>query len=96
MSLDKDEFLDRDGHVMELMDFLSKIADDGYKTVGFYEVSNSRDTVTVKTYWTGNSNWLFKTLVEGGKLNGHEINYDKEVDALLGHEQVVESVNDLL
>jgi hypothetical protein len=91
-----DEFLDRDGKPLDMIDFLTKMADRGYRTVGYYQSSTQEEEVSVITIWTGISSALFKTYVEGGAMNGYEAKYDNEIDALIGHEDIIISVNDLL
>ena len=91
-----EKFLDRDLYEIDVLEYMSLIMDQGYVSVGYFEISDGRETVNVQTIWTGLSSKLFVTEVEGGKMSGHVCTYSSEIDALVGHEQIVDSVKELI
>lgn len=91
-----EKFLDRDLYEIDVLEYMSLITDEGYVSVGYFEIGDGRETVKVHTRWTGLSSKLFITEVEGGKMNGHTRTYSSELEALLGHEEIIDSVKELI
>lgn len=97
-------YFDRDGKELTQEEFNKKLVDPDYKKIGYYEVLANGERVKVSTVWLGmNHNYspagepvIFETMVFGGRNNGLCRRYSTELEALIGHNEVVDIVQDTL
>jgi hypothetical protein len=78
------------------------IIQEEYKRVDFTEVKTSDEKIHISTVWLGMDHGfggdkeIFETMVFGGNLRGHQRRYATELEALTGHNEVVELVKETL
>ncbi len=101
---DKQRYLDRDGKEITYEEWVDLYADKEYKKIGSFEVLANGEKIQVSTVWLGldrnlepNSEpILFETMVFGGRNNGLCRRYSTELEALIGHNEIVDIVQDTL
>jgi len=93
------KYLDRDGKEITYNEWVKLFEDLEYKRVGFFETLANGERVSVSTVWLGvtnNFNPMFETQVYGGRNSGMSRRYETELEALVGHNEIVDIVQDTL
>jgi hypothetical protein len=97
-------YFDRDGNEIGEEEFQKKFVDIDYQRVGLFETLANGEKITVSTVWLGiNQSFapnelpiIFETMVFGGRNNGLSRRYATELEALVGHNEIVDIVQDTL
>jgi hypothetical protein len=97
-------YFDRDGNQITVEEFEKKRSDIDYQRVGLFETLANGEKISVATVWLGmNMGFvpndppvIFETIVFGGRNNGMMRRYATELEALVGHNEVVDIVQDTL
>ena len=95
------KYYDRDGNQITVEEFEKKRSDIDYQRVGFFETLANGEKVTVSTVWIGadyqrDGKRLYQSMVFNGRNNGLTRYYATELEALVGHNEVVDIVQDTL
>jgi len=97
-------YFDRDGNSITQEEWQEKVADIEYQRVGVFETLANGEKISVATIWVGmNQSFvpnqdpiIFETVVFGGRNNGLCRRYSTELEALVGHNEIVDIVQDTL
>lgn len=97
-------YFDRDGNQITVEEFEKKCSDIEYQRVGLFETLANGEKISVATIWVGiNQSFvpnqdpvIFETMVFGGRNNGLCRRYSTELEALVGHNEIVDIVQDTL
>jgi hypothetical protein len=97
-------YFDRDGNQITTEEFDKKRSDIEYQRVGLFETLANGEKISVATIWVGmNQSFvpnadpvIFETMVFGGRNNGLCRRYSTELEALVGHNEIVDIVQDTL
>ena len=97
-------YFDRDGNPLTQEEFEQKHSDIEYQRVGVFETLANGEKISVATIWVGmNLSFvpnedpvIFETMVFGGRNNGLCRRYSTELEALMGHNEIVDIVQDTL
>jgi hypothetical protein len=97
----KPKYFDRDGKEISQEEWVSLTQNKPYKTIGSFEVLANGERISVSTAWLGTDydgtqGRLYETMVFGGRNNGLTRFYATELEAMLGHHDVVDIVQDTL
>ena len=100
----KQKYFDRDGREITYDEWVNLFADLEYKKVGQFETLANGEKISVSTVWLGlNHNLepnsepvIFETMVFGGRNAGMCRRYSTELEALVGHNEIVDIVQDTL
>ena len=97
----KPKYFNRDGEEISQEKWTSLFETKTYKTIGSFEVLANGERISVSTVWLGTDydgtqGMLYETLVFGGRNNGLTRFYSTELEAMLGHHDVVDIVQDTL
>ena len=98
------KYYDRDGKSITQEEWQEKVADIEYQRVGVFETLANGEKISVATIWMGmNQSFvpteepvIFQTMVFGGRNNGLCRRYSTELEALVGHNEIVDIVQDTL
>lgn len=98
------KFYNRDGKEISQEEWAELKNDYDYAKIGHFETLANGEKIRVSTVWLGinyNLNLdgdpvLFETMVFGGRNNGLMRRYSTELEALLGHSEIVDIVQDTL
>ena len=98
------KYYDRDGKKITQEEWQEKVADIEYQRVGHFETLANGEKISVATIWVGmNQSFvpnqepvIFETMVFGGRNNGLCRRYSTELEALVGHNEIVDIVQDTL
>lgn len=97
-------YFDRDGNQITTEEFDKKRSDIEYQRVGLFETLANGEKISVATVWMGidlgfvpdEAPIIFETMVFGGRNNGMMRRYSTELEALVGHNEIVDIVQDTL
>lgn len=95
-------YYDRDGNQIDIEQFMELVIQPEYKRVDFTQIKANYDKIEISTVWLGIDHGfglgkeIFETMVFGGNINGHQRRYATELEALTGHNEVVELVKETL
>lgn len=97
-------YFDRDGKSITQEEWQEKVSDIEYQRVGSFETLANGEKISVVTIWVGmNQSFvpseepvIFETMVFGGRNNGLCRRYATELEALVGHNEIVDIVQDTL
>ncbi len=97
----KPTYYDRDGKEITQEEWGSLTQDKSYKTIGSFQVLANGEKISVSTSWIGadydgTQKRLYETMVFNGRNNGLTRFYATELEAMLGHHDVVDIVQDTL
>jgi hypothetical protein len=91
-------FYDREGNAIDLMEYAAKFENRDYQCVKRDEVNG----VTVSTVWLGCDHAfghgpprIFETMVFGGELDGEQVRYGTEAEAVAGHAEMLKRVREI-
>jgi hypothetical protein len=98
------KYYDRDGKEIAEEEWQEKVTDIEYQRVGVFETLANGEKISVATIWLGmNQSFvptedpiIFETMVFGGRNNGMMRRYSSELQALIGHNEIVDIVQDTL
>jgi hypothetical protein len=98
------KYFDRDGKALTEEEWQEKVTDIEYQRVGVFETLANGEKISVATIWLGmNQSFvptedpiIFETMVFGGRNNGLSKRYSTELEALVGHNEIVDIVQDTL
>jgi hypothetical protein len=101
---DKRRYLDRDGNEITYEQWVDLFSDIEYKRIGHFETLANGEKIRVSTVWLGldhnlepdSKPILFETMVFGGRNTGLCRRYSTELEALVGHNEIVDIVQDTL
>lgn len=97
-------YFDRDGNSITQEEWQEKVTDIEYQRVGVFETLANGEKISVATIWVGMDQSfvpnedpvIFETMVFGGRNNGLCRRYSTELEALVGHNEIVDIVQDTL
>ena len=101
MEMLKTTYFDRDGKQITPEEWLPLFENKAYKTIGSFETIANGERISVSTVWSGTDydgtqSRLYETMVFGGRNNGLTRFYATELEAMLGHHDVVDIIQDTL
>jgi hypothetical protein len=97
----KPTYYDRDGKEIAEEEWMSLSETKSYRTIGSFEVLANGERISVATFWMGadydgTQQRLYQTMVSNGRNGGLTRFYSTELEAMLGHHDVVDIVQDTL
>jgi hypothetical protein len=95
------QYFDRDGNEITEEEWRTKRLDSTYSVVGECTLLANGEKIVVSTIWVGegyqsNSQRLYQSMVFNGRNNGLTRYYATELEALIGHNEIVDIVQDTL